>query len=232
MAPTGALSGRARRTSHPQRVRHWYDFGCPYSYVAQHRTAVLRRLGLYPDLLPYSVHTETGASDAGQCRDSAGHRLLERAAADAGLTLRWPRRMPHTRDALRVAEWVRQYQPDRFDALYQRVFAAHFAQGDDIGDRDLIYALADHAGVDVAGVRAAMADGTAEAAVVTSESAARQRGITRPPAWLIGDRVMTDRPGGADFEQMVYQQFNMIVRLDRASSSTDPSRASPRSTRE
>jgi predicted DsbA family dithiol-disulfide isomerase len=115
--------------------------------------------------------------------------------------------MPNSRDALRVAEWVRRYQPDLFELLFQRVFAAHFALGEDIGDRDVIYSCADQTGVDVASVRAAMADGTAEAAVAASETAAKRRGITGPPVWLIGDRLITGWPGRAEFDQAVHRQF-------------------------
>jgi predicted DsbA family dithiol-disulfide isomerase len=169
------------RVCDPKRVWHWYDFVCPYSYVAQGRNAVLRRLGLHPDALPYSVHTETAPFEASsRVRESPTHRSLEAAARAAGLTLRWPTRMPDSRDALRVAEWVRQYQPDLFEPLHQRVVAAHFALGEDIGDRELIFFLADQTGVDVASVRAAIADGTAEAAVAASESAAKRRGIAGP----------------------------------------------------
>ena len=176
----------------PSRVWHWYDFACPYSYVAQDRNAGLRRLGLCPDLLPYSVRAQTGPSATlGGARDSPTHQFLERAAHAAGLPLHWPGRVPDTRGALRAAEWARQYQPDVFEPLHQRVFAAHFALGEDIGDLELIYSLADQAGVDIAGMRAAMADGTAETAVVLSESAAKRQGVTGPPAWLIGDRVIT-----------------------------------------
>jgi hypothetical protein len=73
----------------PSRVWHWYDFACPYSYVAQDRNAGLRRLGLCPDLLPYSVRIETGPSEAlSEARNSPTHHFLERAAQAAGLALR------------------------------------------------------------------------------------------------------------------------------------------------
>src|SRR5438876_6499347 len=110
------------RVSDPKRIWHWYDFVCPYSCVSQDRKAVLRRLGLRPDMLPYAVHTETGPSGVlGRVHDSPIHRFLERAARDGGLTVRWPTRMPNSRDALRVAEWVRQYQPDLFELLCHRI---------------------------------------------------------------------------------------------------------------
>jgi 2-hydroxychromene-2-carboxylate isomerase len=195
----------------PSRVWHWYDFACPYSYVAQDNNAILRRLGLSPDLLPYSVRTQGEPAEAlGRVRESPTHQRLERAARIAGLTLRWPRRVPHTRDALCVAEWVRQYQPDLFDRFHRRVFAAHFAMGEDIGDLDRIYAFADQAGVDIAGVRTAMADGSAEMAVVASESAARREGVTAPPAWLIGDRLITEWTERSTFEQAAHRQLCAI----------------------
>jgi len=79
----------SHRVSDPKRIWHWYDFVCPYSYVALHRHAILRRFGLRPDVLPHSVHTETGPSDvSGRVHDSPAHRFLERAAGAAGLTLR------------------------------------------------------------------------------------------------------------------------------------------------
>jgi len=203
------------RLSDPMRVWHWYDFVCPYSYVVHGRNAVLRRLGLRPEVLPYSVHTETGPSDVfGGVHDSPMHRFLERAARDEGLTLRWPRRMPNSRDALRVAEWVRQYQPDLFALLCQRVFAAHFALGEDIGDGELIYGLAENIGVDVASVRVALANGSAEAALVASESAAHRWGVIGPPAWLIGDRLMTGWSTLAEFEKAVQRQLRIVLKMD------------------
>jgi len=60
-------------------------------------------------------------------------------------------------------------------------------------------------GVDVASVRAAISDGTAEPADAASESAAKRRGITAPPAWLIGDRVIIGSPGRAELDPAVQQ---------------------------
>ena len=170
----------------PSRVWHWYDFACPYSYVAQDRNAGFRRLGLCPDLLPYSVRTKTGRSAAlGEARDGPTPSWRGRLARP-GLPALAKSGDGHSRRAPR-GEWSAPVQPDRFELLHLGIRRAFRWVKTSATSNDL---LADQAGVDIAGVRAAMADGTAEAAVVVSESAAKRRGITGPPAWLIGDRVI------------------------------------------
>jgi hypothetical protein len=59
-----------------------------------------------------------------------------------------------------------------------------------------------------------MTDGTAEAAVAARESAAKRRGITGPPAWAIGYRLITGWPGRAEFDQAVHRQLAVGSALD------------------
>ena len=186
------------------RVWHWYDFACPYCYVAQDRLTILRDRGLHPDILPHPV--PTGARRAGRFdlrRGGSTHRFIERAAREAGLALEWPTRVPNTRRGLAAAEWVRQYQPDLFDSFYRRLFAAHFALGQDVGDPCLIEDIAEQIGVDVVSVRGALSDGTAERAVAGSVSLAKQFGVTGLPAWLIGQRIVTGLPRRVEFYDVV-----------------------------
>jgi predicted DsbA family dithiol-disulfide isomerase len=207
------LTSRSHGVSGPKRVWHWYDFTCPSCYLGQNRNAILRRNGLHLELFPFSVRTASPGSFS-QRRETLTHRFLERAAHGAGLALRWPVQVPNARTALCVAEWVRQYQPDLFQPLYERVFAAHFALGEDIGDGELIYGLAESIGVDVASVRVALANGSAEAALVASESAAHRLGVIGPPAWLIGDRLMAGWSTLAEFEKAVQRQLRIVLKMD------------------
>lgn len=199
-----ALTSLNRRQSDSIRVWHWYDFGCPYCYVAQDRLAILRDRGIHPDILPYPM--PTGARPAGRFdppRGRSTHRLIERAARAAGLALHWPTHVPNTRRGLAAAEWVRQYQPDLFESFYRQLFAAHFALGQDVGDPCLIDDIAERIGVDVVSVRAALSDGTAEHAVAESVSIAKRYGVTGLPAWLIGQRVVTGLSSRAAFDDAV-----------------------------
>jgi predicted DsbA family dithiol-disulfide isomerase len=43
-------------------VLHWYDFLCPFCYVGQSRTAILRRYGLDVIELPFQAHPDIPAN--------------------------------------------------------------------------------------------------------------------------------------------------------------------------
>ena len=172
--------------------------------MAQARLAALRTVGLYPQMLPYPVPIDVGLPLLfDRRRTSSTRRLIERAARDAGLPLQWPKHVPDTRRALAVTEWVRQYQPDLVGALYRRLFEAQFARGEDLADHRLVDTLAERVGVDISHVRAALLDGTAEHAVAGCVSVADRYGVTGPPAWLIGERVVSGLPQTFAFDEVM-----------------------------
>lgn len=150
---------------------HWYDFVCPFCYVAQHRNAILSRHGLQVTELAFQAHPEIppGGIPAGP-RGGTTYAALEREAEEAGLPLRWPARLPNTRKALAAAEWVRQQQPERFAAVRKALFEAHFAQGEDIEDLEVIGRHAAAAGVELNALQAALQDGSAAHGVEESEA--------------------------------------------------------------
>src|SRR3954469_12616599 len=94
-----------QRTGDPRTVLHWYDFVCPFCYVAQHRNAILARHGLEVVELPFQAHPEipVGGVAIGP-RTGPMYAMLELEARLAGLPLHWPRRLPNTRRALAAAE--------------------------------------------------------------------------------------------------------------------------------
>src|SRR3954468_4775293 len=102
------------------RVLHWYDFICPFCYVAQQRNAILVRRGLDVVELPFQAHPDIPAEGiAAGPRDGPMYAMLAREAAEAGLPLNWPPRLPDTRRALAVAEWARRFQPGAFPQLHR-----------------------------------------------------------------------------------------------------------------
>ena len=123
----------------PDTVLHWYDLLCPFCYVGQHRTAILRRHGLDVVELPFQAHPDIppGGIPAGP-RNGPMCAMLEREAREAGLALNWPRRLPNTRRALAAAEWARRHQPRAFPQFQKDLFEAHFVLGEDLEDSAVI----------------------------------------------------------------------------------------------
>jgi|EndMetStandDraft_2_1072991.scaffolds.fasta_scaffold308788_1 predicted DsbA family dithiol-disulfide isomerase len=184
-------------------VLHWYDFLCPFCYVGQHRTAILVRHGLHVVELPFRAHPDIppGGIPAGR-RSGPMYAMLEREAREAGLLLNWPPRLPDTRRALAAAEWVRRHQPHLFPHLHKGLFDAHFVLGEDLGDPDVIDRHAGEAGIGLAALHAALADGSAEAAVTQAEMIGHDHGVEGTPAWLLDGQLVTGLRPAAEFERL------------------------------
>lgn len=193
----------SERCDAERTVLHWYDFACPFSYVGQHRTALLVEAGFDIVLLPFQAHPGIPPGGA-PMRFGHGprHAMIERQARAVGMQLRWPRRIPHSRSALAAAEWARLNQPDAFPELHRRLFDAHFVFGEDIDDQAVVDRHALSAGVDVGRLRAALSDGGAAASVAQAEWVARHRGVDGTPAWLVDGRLMVGLQPARDFARL------------------------------
>jgi predicted DsbA family dithiol-disulfide isomerase len=182
---------------------HWFDFICPFCYVARSRNEILSRSGLFVVALPFQVHPDIPAEGVavGE-RYGAMYERLEQEAREAGLPLRWPSRLPNSRYALTAAEWVRRYHPQGFTALYDQLFFSHFGLGEDIGDVELVDRYLVRVGADATSIGRALMDGSANAAVNESEQAARRVGVAGTPAWLVEDQLLNGLKPKDLFEQV------------------------------
>jgi predicted DsbA family dithiol-disulfide isomerase len=192
-----------RSENSPGTVLHWYDFVCPFCYIGQHRNAILVRHGLRVVALPFQAHPDIppGGIAAGP-RNGPTYAMLEREAREAGLPLHWPRHLPNTRRALAAAEWARRHQPRVFPQLHQGLFEAHFVLGEDLEDPAVLDRHARGAGAELAALHAALADGSAEAAVTESETIGRKYAVEGTPAWLVDQQLVTGLRPTAEFERL------------------------------
>ena len=179
-------------------VRHWFDFMCPFCYVAQHRNDILEQHGVEVVHLPYQIHPEipVGGVEAGP-RVGPMYANLEREAAAAGLPLNWPARLSNTRQALAAAEWIRRTAPDRAADFNRRMFTAYFVDGEDLGDLAVIER---HAGLD--GLREALSDGTAKTWLAEAELAGAEAGVRATPSWQVNGRLIAGLLPPAEFERI------------------------------
>jgi predicted DsbA family dithiol-disulfide isomerase len=197
----------------PGSALHWYDLVCPFCYVGQSRTAILMAAGLGVVALPFQAHPEIPAGGVllGPRRGPM-YPMLEREAEAAGLTLRWPARIPNSRSALAAAEWVRVNAPDAFIEVQHSVFRAHFVLGEDIDNQAVIDRHATNAGVELGALHTALADGSAYAGVDQAETAAGQRGIDGTPAWLLGGRLVVGLRPESEFQRLAEDARSLRAR--------------------
>ncbi len=184
-------------------VTVWSDYLCPWCYLGLDREQQLVDLGLDVVIRPFELHREIPIGgrelrDGG--RTAAVFDFVGGECESVGLPFRRPARSPNTRAVLSAAEHVRITQPEVFPALHHALFAAHFAEGRDIGDAAVVDDIIASCGGDPVPVRAAVESGTAQDAVDASMAEAWDHEVTGTPAFLLPSGFVI--PGVQDRETM------------------------------
>jgi predicted DsbA family dithiol-disulfide isomerase len=164
----------------------WIDFLCPWAYLGQDRSRLLRDLGFEVRSRPFELHPELppeGRPVRAGGRLAAVHDHIAEQCAEVGLPFRAPRHVPPTRVAHRYAEAVAALESAGHEDVVAALFRVHFVDGDDLADREVIESAVASCGVDPARMRSEVASGRPDSAVTASIEAARAEGIAATPAW-------------------------------------------------
>ncbi len=183
------------------------DVICPWCYVGKaHMQAAFELLeadGLHFDVRWRPFQLNPDMPPAGVPRDEyrrAKFGSLERsreldvqvaqAARQAGLEIRHDlmQRTPNTLDAHRLIRWA---EPQgRQDALVDRLFAAYFAEGQDVGDPATLAALAAQAGLDRDQAATFLASDEFRGQVAAEDEAVRAAGVNSVPTFVLERHVL------------------------------------------
>lgn len=160
----------------------WSDYLCPWCYLGLDRTDRMLALGIESvTALPYELHPNIPAE--GITISPRRHESMRPLFEEAGLPFVPPERIPNTHRVLATAEAVRRRWPDAFPALERALFAAHFADGRDLGDPDVVDDIVSTCGADASAVRAAVDGRELEPALREARQAAYDASVTGTPAW-------------------------------------------------
>jgi predicted DsbA family dithiol-disulfide isomerase len=202
-APRVKDDGMSAGTEKPEAL-HWFDFICPFCYVSQDRDEILIDAGFDVVELPFQAHPEIPERGiAVGPRRGPMYGKLERQAREAGLPLNWPSRLPNSRTALAVSAWVQRHHPVIARRFNSKLFNAHFALGEDLGDAALVVRYADELGADVRALLIALADGSALQEVSDAEKSARGYGVRGTPAWLVRGNLIEGAVPLTKFRQLL-----------------------------
>jgi predicted DsbA family dithiol-disulfide isomerase len=174
-----------------QPVLHWFDFVCPFCYIAQDRNRVLRDAAVTVIDLPMQIHPEIGHGGApASPRTDPMYEQVAKEAREAGLDLNWSPRIPYSRFALASAETVRINKPESHQAFNAAIFHAYFALGQDIGDWAVIATCADDLGLDPFIFKYLMTSGIAGDELRYAEAQARAHHVAATPSWLVNNQLI------------------------------------------
>jgi predicted DsbA family dithiol-disulfide isomerase len=185
----------------PLTVDIWSDTVCPWCWLGKRRFEAALRERPHLDVEvrwhPFELNAampEEGADrreylrakfgDPDRFRD-AQQRLLDLGRA-AGIDYRFDAqsRMPNTRASHALARLAGERQGDVVEAL----FAAYFNAGRDVGDLDVLAAVASEAGLDGPAVRARLAAHEGYDAIERDEREAQRMGVTGVPFFVFAGK--------------------------------------------
>src|SRR5690606_20979544 len=172
-------TGRGPNRKEFMKVEIYSDVACPWCYIGERRFA--RALAAYSgadrvEVVFRSYQLDPGApAEAVPTKEYLRRRfgdrvdeMLDRVSSNArgeGIVMDWDRALSvNTLTAhrlLRLAE--HEYGADVQGALAEKLFAAHFTEGGDVSDHELLTSLAESVGMDPERVRTYLATGEGEA---------------------------------------------------------------------
>jgi predicted DsbA family dithiol-disulfide isomerase len=99
-----------------------------------------------------------------------------------GVTMKFPPVKPRTRLAHEAAHWARAQ--GRFENYHNEIFRAFFERGEDIGDVDVLIALAHGLGLESGSLQEALTNHEFAASVLADEGEAARLGVSGVPAFV------------------------------------------------
>jgi predicted DsbA family dithiol-disulfide isomerase len=103
-------------------------------------------------------------------------------AARLGVTMRFPPVKPRTRLTHEAAHWARVQ--GRFEDYHDEIFRAFFERGEDVGDADVLVALALKLKLDSDSLHQALINHEMAASVLADEHEAARLGVSGVPAFV------------------------------------------------
>lgn len=177
----------------PRRVRFFFDYVDPLSYLVHRELQALGQAGFAPAGEVIAVPLELCPPPA-PILDPETPPWIERWRTAAGIAGDgWagsgaPTILPWTRKAHELAFHARE--KGLGGVVHDAIFEAVFARGEDVGRVDVLVDLARRLGLDPMEAKAVLDVDRFAGSVADLRAEAAAAGVTGPPALLVGDRTL------------------------------------------
>lgn len=174
-------------------MRTFFDFTCPFCYLAQPVNKRLVASGITLTHLPFQPHPDIPPEGIylGP-RSGPMYTDLEGRAKAENLPLKWRNTLPNSKIALAAAEWVRRTHCESADEVRDSMFHAHFAEDRNIGDWKVVLEILEECGIDSKAAEVALKDGSAVQWVDQTNELGRSLGVRGVPSWENEEVVVSE----------------------------------------
>jgi len=179
-----------------RRLEFFFDYGSPYSYLANSRLpALIERTGAdlhYRPMLLGGVFKATGNSSPAlepcEAKRSYGALELRRWVAHLGVPFRGNPHFPiNTLLLMRTA--VAAQHLDVFEPFHRVVYPAFWAEGENLGEPEVVARVVEKAGLDAHALLEAAADAAVKAELRATTEEGVARGAFGAPTFFVGDEM-------------------------------------------
>ncbi|MHC4607799.1 MAG: DsbA family protein [Planctomycetota bacterium] len=177
-------------------LHFFYDYGSPYSYLANTRLPALReRTGceiVHRPMLLGAVFKATGnrspAVEPVEAKRRYGGIEMRRWVEHLGVAFQMNPHFPINTLLLMRAAHAAQAQ-GVFDAFHAAVYPAFWARGENLGDPERVARVLKEAGLDAAALLAAASQDAAKSSLRATTDEAISRGAFGAPTFFVGDEM-------------------------------------------
>jgi 2-hydroxychromene-2-carboxylate isomerase len=178
------------------RLQFFFDYGSPYSYLADSRLpALAERTGaeiIHRPMLLGGVFKATGNSSpmANPCEAKRAYGALElqRWVAHFRIPFRVNPHFPiNTLLLMRTA--VAAQHAGVFEPFHRAVYPAFWAEGENLGDPEVVARVVEKAGLDASALLEAAGDAAVKAELRATTEEAVARGAFGAPTFFVGDEM-------------------------------------------
>ncbi len=174
----------------------FFDFVCPYVYIASARARLLRReFGLEVRWRPWELYPATTRPSQRHTATTVSERV-QALATEIELPIQPPAVRANSRCALLGSVFAEE--AGFGEAYRDAVFAAHWRERRDIGDIHTLTVIAGDVGLDAGAFRRALDRDHGADALRTADRDAEVLGVQLAPTWVFGTQLYVGNTPFAD----------------------------------
>lgn len=177
------------------KITLFSDFICPFCYIGFHTLQKMKRefdldvdwrgFQIHPDWPATGIPAEKVYGEQGSESRKAAWQRISAMATDIGLAMRPPSVLTNSYNALAACEYA--IASGKGEEFEERVYRAYFHEGSNIGDIEVLKALASELGLDAAQIAEAARSPKIQLKLKNNALVAHQHGVSGVPTFFIGN---------------------------------------------
>lgn len=185
------------------------DYICPFCYIGFHRIEKLKeQFKLDVEWRPFELHPEIPKE--GILKDKLPFpkdyldtvmNNVKQLADEAGITFKFSGKLPNSRLALYISEFVRD--KGKFEEFHKLVMDTYWKEGEDIGDLSLLLDLAESIGLNKKEILDYIKSDKPLNKLRKSSLELHSYGVTGVPTFIIGEKVVVGAQPYEVFQKVV-----------------------------